>query len=400
MEPVVNAEDFKALADRAATVEGRRDHRLVEVHDRIQRANRRRQSATVAASVIAVVLALTTGAAIVALTDNDRTPPANPPRPTDTPTVVDAPSVRRLTYAEGRTIHWGDRTIDVGGEVGNVGATDDGVVFTRSGPGQESSNCNVGPGCFGALWFTDGSTTVRIGHASGTRIRGYQVEFSTAGSTVVWFEPDSNARTLNPAYGVGGEYVVYDTGERREVARFGSGQSHIQGVYDDYVYWTPDDKRWCLDFSRYYPPCRRYKGIMRLDASTGIQTEVPWAAYMSDRRSRPRMFSRPIRGEANTPGPVYDDTINFLREGNHLVADDGGGVVVTARVASTGEPVRLRLATGYPEVDDFFMIAWLDDNRVALQADNDNSLLVCRLPSGLCRTVVKGPVLADFGGRG
>jgi hypothetical protein len=78
----------------------------------------------------------------------------------------------------------------------------------------------------------------------------------------------------------------------------------------------------------------------------------------------------------------------------------GGSGAVTVRRAGNEELVRLRLAAGYPKVDDFFMVGWLDDHRVVLQADNDNSLLVCRLPNGRCRTVVRGPVLADFGGRG
>ena len=113
-----------------------------------------------------------------------------------------------------------------------------------------------------------------------------------------------------------------------------------------------------------------------------------------------RTFTRPIRGEANTPGPVYDDSINFLHRGGRLVADDGGGGEVTARLASNGEPVRLRLPEGYADVDAFFMLTWLDDNRVVLQADNDRDLLVCRLPGGRCHTVVEGPALADFAGRG
>jgi hypothetical protein len=62
--------------------------------------------------------------------------------------------------------------------------------------------------------------------------------------------------------------------------------------------------------------------------------------------------------------------------------------------------VRLRLAAGYDDVDSFPMVMWLDDDRVVLQADNHESLLVCRLPAGRCHTVVKGPVLADFSGRG
>ncbi len=234
----------------------------------------------------------------------------------------------------------------------------------------------------------------------GTRIRGYWVDFSSAGSTVVWLEPAPHDRPGGESFPGRGEYVAYDTGQRREVARFGSPSSRIRAVYDDNVYWTPDEKTACMDYSKYYGGCRHFKGIMRLENSTGIQREVPWAAYVSDRRSRPRTFTRPIRGEANTPGPVYDDSINFLHRGGRLVADDGGGGEVTARLASNGEPVRLRLPEGYADVDAFFMLTWLDDDRVVLQADNDRDLLVCRLPGGRCHAVVDGPVLADFAGRG
>ena len=74
------------------------------------------------AAVVAVVLALTAGVALLTLTRTDETPPARPaPRPTSTPSVLveDAASVRRLTYATGHRVHWGDRMIDVGSKVGS-----------------------------------------------------------------------------------------------------------------------------------------------------------------------------------------------------------------------------------------------------------------------------------------
>jgi hypothetical protein len=397
-------DDLRLLAERARGVEGRPGTRLDEVRGRIRTARRRRQLGAVGATVVAVVLALTTGVGFLALTDPDRTPPAEPaPHPTATPRVPEdeAPSVRRLTYARGDRIHWGDRVVDVGSEVRDVQATDDGVVFVRAGV-ELPRACRLegATGGCDALWFTNGSDVVRIGTVFGTVIRGFRIELSSVGSTVVWFESAPDNRGLDFArYRERGEYVAYDTGRRREV-RFGSAKSHLQAVYDDFVYWIPDDKTWCLDFSSYDDECRRYKGMMRLETSTGIQTEVSLAAYRADQRSRPRTFTRPIRGESNTPGPVYDGSIGFLREGDRLVADDGGGGVVTARVASTGEPVRLRLPRGYPDVDGLFVVSWLDDDRVVLQAGNDDGLLVCRLPGGRCRATVRGPVIADFAGRG
>lgn len=395
----MNAEDFRALADRAATIEGRRDDRLVEVHDRIRRAGRRRQLVAVTASAIAVVLAMTAGVGLLALTDNDSPPPAKPaPRPTSTPRAPDnAESVRRVTYATGDKIHWGDRVIDVDSEVTGVAATDDGVVFVRGGV-KLATACRfeaVSGGC-GELLFTDGSDIIQIGRVFGTGVRGYRIEVSSAGSTVVWFEPAPDERGRNSTYRERGEYVVYDTGKRREVARFGSPDSDLKGVYDDYLYWIPDVEAQCLDFSKYYQECRRYDRVTRLETSTGVQTQVAWARFASDRGSRPRMFVVPIRGEANTPGPVYDERIGFGREGDRLVADDGGGAAATVRLARTGEPLRLRLPAGYhDDVESFFFEMWLDDDRFVLSADNREDMLTCRLSSGRCRLAARGPTSAS-----
>ena len=48
---------------------------------------------------------------------------------------------------------------------------------------------------------------------------------------------------------------------------------------------------------------------------------------------------------------------------------------------------------------------WLDDDHVVMKADNwvrpgHMSLLVCRVPSGRCRTSVKDAGITGFGGRG
>ena len=402
----MNPENLKVLAERAATVEGRPVERLDQVHARIRRARRRRQVGAVVTAVVAVVLALTVGVGLLAVTRPDRTPPATPaPRPTVAPRVIDeeGPSVRRLTYATGHKIHWGDRVIDVDGEVGNVTATDDGVVFTRDGPG-ESGNCNAPQSCFGALWFTDGSGIVRIGRASGSWVRGYQVQFSSAGSMVVWFEPDPDARSLNPAYGVGGEYVAYDTGQRREAGRFGSGRSAIVAVLDDDVYWLPDSRQ-CVDF---YGECLRFKGhAMRFEASTGRQVPVSWSSYRAVRSDSARTLVSPqleeiAEGTVVTPAhpqPKFNNGFGFRREGNRLIGDDGT-IDVVVRLARTGAPLRLRVPADYTASDYFTITQWLDDDRVVLSASDADDLLVCRVPSGRCRLAVTRSSLDDFAGRG
>ncbi len=392
----MSPQDLRVLADRATRVEGRPATRLAEVHARIDTTRRRRQLGAVVATVVAVVLALSAGTAVVRMTES-APPPAKPPvAPTPTPQVDDDVSSGGLVYARGSTIHLGDRTIDAGDEVAGVAATAEGAVFTRA---SAHENCNQPGGCYAPLLFTDGSEILRIGRVAGTWVRGYQIEVSSAGSTLVWFEPspDSNA---GENYVERGQYIAYDTAARREVARFGSADADIKEVYDGSVYWTPDDHTRCLDYSKYNAACLRFSAITRLDTSTGTQTEVPWASYTADRNSRPSTFVLPIKGDPDTPGPVYDETPDFGRSGDRLVGDDGGNAVLM-HLASNGEPVRLHLPTGYDEdAQLFFFHRWLGDGRFSLVADNTDDILVCQLSSGRCRVVVKGPLDYGFGGHG
>lgn len=404
----MNAEDLRELAERATGVEGRPTTRLEEVHSRIRSLRRRRQAGAVAATVVAVVLALSAGSAVVKLTDADP-PPVTPPSPSPKPNVdEDVPGVRPLVWARGSTIHVGDKTIDVGGEVAGVAATDDGAVFTLGEKVPRGCTESVGD-CGSALWFTDGSDkSTRIGRVFGTVVRGYRVEVSTVGSTVVWFEPSQDRRVNDGSYREVGQYVVYDTGRRHEVARFGSAASNVKGVYDDYVYWIPDDKdqEWCADYSKYYGACRRYTAVMRLETSTGTPAKVPWSAFTSDRRNRPRTFVR----QTSTPDYPYnpfpsgrpgDVTLEFGRDGDRLVVVDANGDAVGVRLAETGQPVRLRLPRDYhADVELFFFQMWLDDDRIALAADNREDILTCRLANGRCRIVVRGPTDYGFGGHG
>ncbi len=411
-------DDLRLLAARATTVESSPEELRRDVHARIGSMRRRRQVVAVVATVIAVVLALTAGTAVLRLVET-APPPANPPSPIPTPTPptpkVDdnASSGRQVTYAKGSTIHWGDQTVDVGGKVSQVRATDDGAVFMREAKGdcfKYAAVCNE-------LWLTEGTEIVHIGTVYGSVIRGFWLDGSSSGSTLVWFEPSPENHPHGSGYDLTGEYVVYDTHERREVARMGfkgrdpghNGDDHlkIQAVFEDSVYWTPDDrgKEWCLDYSKYYGACRHFRAVMRLDTSTGTQTEVPWATYISDRRSRPRLFFGPTdRPDApfnpfpdNRPGA---EAITFGRQGDRLVAEDLGGVAAAARLGLSGPEVRLRLPAGYDDADAFFTVEWLDDVRVVLMADNKDDLFVCRLPGGRCKAVAKGPLFADFGGRG
>lgn len=397
-------EGLRVLAERADTVVGRPDTRLDELHARIAHARKRRRVGLSGAAVVVLLLALTVGLSLHALTGAEQPVPDKPgPLPTSTPTstapVDQQPVVRRLTYARGHRIHWGDSVIDAGQTVQSVHATDDGVVFVRG-----DKECPYQVACR-TLWFSDGADAVRIGTVTGSWIRGFNIWFAAAGSTVVWSEPDQTAVDPADFYPPTREYVVYDTSLRREVGRFGSAQSMVVAVGDDTVYWVPDERQ-CVD---YYGECLRFKApVMRFDGSTGRQVTVSWASYWAARRSWPRTLMSPQLEEIGDPervvrplhaDPKLNDSFGFtLEAGGRLVGDDGS-VPVTVRVARTGAPLRLRVPPGYPPDAYFAITQWLDDDRVVMNG-NEGSLLVCQVPSGRCRPAVKGTGLTSFRGRG
>ena len=373
------------------------------VHAGESRIRRRRLAAL--AAVTAAVAAVLAGV-LLALPGTRQSAPT-PARPdqqdiapdkdADPDIVQTEPVARRLTYAQGTTIHWGDRAIDVGQTVQAVRATDDGVVFVRG-----DKACPYGVACR-TLWFTDGGEPVRIGTVTGSWIRGFDIAFGGAGSTVVWSEPDPGDSDPYPRTG---QYVAYDTSLQREVSRFGSENSMLMAVGDGTVYWVPD-KRQCVDF---YGQCLRFTSpIMRFDVATGAQASVSWESYWATRSKWPRTLMSPQLEEISDANgervvrpqhadPKLNDSFAFRLHGTRLVGDDRS-VDVTVQLARTGAPLQLLMPAGYPN-DGFHTITqWLDDDHVVMSAD-DWSLLVCPVPDGRCQTTVKHAAIVGFGGRG
>lgn len=377
---------------------------------------RRRRTATVAA-VAVVVAAVISVAALLAPGSHQASPPAsnNRTHATDGDRGDTRSATRLLTYSVGTVVHWGDRSIDVGEQVpaqqgqwlGYLDATDDGVVFA-SGPALRNGGVAYDEPI--PVWFTDGSTPVRIGTTSGSGVRGYLIAPSAGGSTLAWREDYYR-----------GVVVVYDTARMREVARFGGKQSYVLNeVYDDVVYWTPDggscdqgaspqgSMAWCQPGAR----------VMRFDVATGQQTQVRWADYVADRRSRPELLTGPDHSPQGcqtcviSPDGLYH-WLSFVRIGHGLVLGDDYGldfraVTPEARfaptVARTGRPVRLRLPAHYEDAERWVLTQWLDPDQVVLWADGEPAgvsdlgktieLLVCRLTTGECR-IAADPNQAD-----
>lgn len=397
---------LRDLADRAAAVPAPRLDVAALVAAGESRIRRRRLAAV--SAVTAVVLLVVGGAVLAAPDTRDaQAPPAGPDEHGD---VVKTHPARRLTYAVGSVIHWGDRTIDVrqytnrspgwGKIVDYVDASDDGAVFVVGQPLVEDEagwGLPYGPA---AVWFTDGSTPVRIGTTYGSRVRGFGIAPTAAGSTLAWIDPGSETQP--------GAVVIYDTGRMKELARLGHAQpgqswpwssgSVPLAVYDDVVYWSPDGRA-C---EPYVPSgaaygCKPTARVMRFDTADGRQSQVSTADYDADRRARPGLLT----GRSDDPqirrGVVF---LSFARHGDRLVA---GGTWEAAQpgfpstVALTGQPLRLRHparnarreAREDPQV--LQLTQWLDPDRVVLLDDYDDAvdLVICRLSTGGCRVTLR-----------
>lgn len=378
-------------------------------------ARLRRRRATAVAAVAAVVAVVVSASVLLAPGSKQAAPPPSGGGTTKATgdTVETSLAPRLLTYAVGSVIHWGDRTVDVREQIpgrsrpwlGFLEPTDDGVVFI-SGP--RLRNGGVAYDEPVPVWFTDGSTPVRIGTTSGSGVRGYLVAPSASGSTVAWREDYYR-----------GVLVVYDTARMREVARFGDENSYILNeVYDDEVYWTSDGSCGTDDTrTGSLTRCEPGAKLMRFDVGSQLQTEVTWDEYVADRRSRPGLLTGPDHRPPGciscviSPDGLYRSH-SFVRRGSRLVLGADYGLRIHAlpasdrsiTVALTGTPVNLRLPRGYEDAERWVLTQWLDADHIVLWADGEPAgvtdrgktveLLICQLSTGDCR-VAAGPDQAD-----
>lgn len=342
----------------------------LDVEDLVARTERRlvrRRLAAVGLSAAAVVLVVAGG---LALRPEEGRPEPAPPRPTETTDPLGTP--RELTYAEGSTIHFGDRTIDARRTVDFVEATDDGVVYVAEGED--------------AVWFSDGSVTEQIGVVQRVHF-SVPIVSANPGSFVAWVKLTRNASDQR-------EIFVYDSREREVVARvpISGGQPHSLAINGDRIYWEVTLNGGATSVSRY-------------ELSTGTTEALTFDTYHAELASNPRTLriGRPMYWGADIPDRVSQRLAFFKRVGNRLVASDsvsrGSEANDTAptRLLS-GPELRLRVPKGYGAGFDesLVVVQWLDDEHLVLFAHHEHNefpahradLLVCPVPSGTCQVVV------------
>jgi hypothetical protein len=387
----VNPEQIRTvLAEHADAIDATRPDRVDELFGRIQRHQRRRTVAAVAGA-ICLMLVLVAGVALLAAsrTREAAPPPAERDHKKHNAIVHTQLNHRLLTYSVGHTIHWGDRTIDVGKQTNRwppwgklvdwVDATDDGAVFVigqRPFGSWKAGELTI-PNGPAAVWFTDGSAPVRIGTTIGDRPRGFEIAPTTEGSILAWTDPGSKTRP--------GQVVVYDTARMSEVARFGNADAEPLAVYPDVVYWSPAG----MDCSTYpsgqwgRAACQESGPVMRFDTTSGQQSRVSRADYLADRRARPGLLTE---ADDHGRGSLF---LDFKRRGDRLVVDRG-----QPTVALTGQPLRLRLPADDRNPHRLTLTQWLDPDRVVLvgtDSHDGNDLVVCRLSTGSCQRAVRVP---------
>jgi hypothetical protein len=306
-------------------------------------------------------------------------------------------AARLLTYAQGRTIHWGERSIDAGRDILSLHVTDDGVAFT---------------GTDGSIWFTDGSGVDQIGTLGDGSLSDAPYGFDkratissgNTGSLVAWVSATNGRQGL----------VVYDTAARKEVLRTPAteptaavGGHHQQwpeqilAVLDDTVYAACAGRGDLCFVSEAEPRLARY------DLATGERTLVKEADYQADLRSSARQL---VVGGSYASGLVLEGPgVDFRRLGSGLVALKDR-TFTPGRPASPFNPVlrgrptssfvtgranrlQLHLPSGQANAENLHVFQWLDDDTLALWAgarSGHKDLLTCTLSTGRCTKVVDG----------
>jgi len=343
--------------------------------DQIRR-RRRLTGVGVAAAAVALV------AGIALLTDQDTSSePVRPPQP-------ERSNTRPLTYAEGTSVHYGDKTLEAPAPVVELDLTDNGVAVLTDD---------------GRVWFTDGGELEQIGstgaYADTPEWRDAAftrwVVSGNWGYSVAWLEyPEESG----PA-----DVWVYDSYAREVVAkgtlpvdRERSAMLYSAYTHRAYVVLDPEEFETSFDL----------EPQLRLDVTTGVQHRLAPGDYQAELASQGKARTLVV-GESGAPDThsiVEGIGSNWQVQGDRLVPM--GVQPLYARDASSGQRVVFRMPPGYPNTRTplVWLFAWLDDDTMAMVASEraeragydgrGEDLLVCRVSTKQCELALDGGDLA------
>jgi hypothetical protein len=283
--------------------------------------------------------------------------------------------VRKVTYAVGSTIHYGDQAIDVPHEVRSFVQTDDGFVFADADD---------------TIYFTNGDDTEAIGHAGAFTY----LQADDNGSYVAWVEVDEGELP---------EVVVYDTGAGAEVFRSSDGNGEAPGYLSDYNKASVD----ALDGDMVY--VRNADGIVAVDVASGTVSSVikpgpdtflEDAAFLEDVADGwlARSHGNGVLVSFGPDGDMRrfpDDVGGDLSPSGRLLAAYSG--------PPTSQDLRLHVldvASGtdvspaWGDYDTVAIAQWIDDDTVVVYGSPGGEsvtgdLLRCSISSGDCTTAAR-----------
>jgi len=349
------------------------DHVVPPPLDELRTIARRRTRRTI------VAISLGAAACVAAVLLGVHTFPAE--THTAPPVKEPEPHGRPLTYAQGSTVHHGDREVALPGRVLELDLTDDGVVARVAD---------------GGIWFTDGGEPSLIGEL-GTPGDSSPTFGAGPGDIIAWGHPGF---VVSGSYGSvaawwefqphgAPELVVYDTAAGRAMARrpvpLDEGSTVLlDSVSDRFVYWYVDPVEHELDTPN-----------ARLDTRNGTVGDVSPHQYAGDRP--PAGTSRTVLiSHAEGGGEPY----RVARGPLQLGMSPGGGNRIRvfgeqpleALDGGTGDPFVFAAPKSYrPPETPAFLAQWLDDDSfvLAYKLDGPADLLTCRVSVRSCEVTMR-----------
>lgn len=387
--------DLRSLADHISSVDGQRPERLGEVGVRIRAARRRRTTAAGTAILGLVLIVLMGGVWTNRATDSSAPEPIK--RPDQSKTVEPISDVRKLTYADGPTIHWGDQSIDTGLDLDALYVTDNGVGFTTTDR---------------KVWFTDLDGITQLGDLGDADLTSYAFGFDhrltlstgNSGTLFAWYEVADDQQTL----------VVYDTSDGTEVLRQQVDNPYwkeqILAVIEHRIYVGCGGRGdLCFVSHDDWPHQGTDPRLARYDLDTGERVLVPAKEYEADlrRQSRTLVVGDNFSSGQALPGPGLTFQQEVSQWSAIRVQDGVGPESTSAFVTETGLPIELRLTEQSADSEFVHISQWLDADTVAAWTgrrspesprllSNDlrrtfdpKSLFVCVLSTGRCDLVAE-----------